>query len=168
MGDRHWGAPPHHARPAPTSIPAACRLTAANGGKSRLGATLWLLTVGHRCLHDQRGDRQWPWGRERRRCSPLPHGIRALPVTTDVATGSRDHPQQRAHRTIVPTASHGPLPWREYTAGCALVPSRGTAAPRHKHPHKGSALEVLSYPKHVHCYRRGWKLCEEVGVRGNP
>ena len=27
--------------------------------------------------------------------------------------------------------------------------------------------QVLSYPKHVHCYRRCWKLCEQSGVRGH-
>jgi hypothetical protein len=37
------------------------------GWKSRLGATLWRLTVGPRGLHAQLGDRPWPWGRERRR-----------------------------------------------------------------------------------------------------
>jgi hypothetical protein len=113
------------------------------GWQSRRGATLWRLPVGHRCLHAHRGDRPWPWGRERRSCSPLPNGIRAWPLTTDVATGSRDQPHQRAHSTSGPTASHGPRPWRQYTAGCAPVPSRCTAAQRHKHPHKGWAVCAL-------------------------
>jgi hypothetical protein len=106
--------PAFHASFSPHVDPCRVQVDGGQlGWKSRLGATLWLLTVGHRCLHEHRGDRQWQWGRERRSCSTLPHGIRALPVTTGVATGSRDHPHQRAHRTMVPTASHGPLPRRE-------------------------------------------------------
>jgi hypothetical protein len=116
------------------------RCVPVNGGQlgwqSRLGAPLWRLTVDHRGLHAPRRDRQGQGGRERRRCRTLPHGIRAAPVTTAVATGARDHPHTRAHRTMVPTASHGPLPWRASIAGGAPVPSRCTAAQRHKHPHK--------------------------------
>jgi hypothetical protein len=75
-------------------------------------------------------------GRVRWDCRTLPSGSKAAPVTTDVATRSRNHPHTRAHSTIAPAASHGPLPWREYTAGCPPVPSRCTAAQRHNHPHK--------------------------------
>jgi hypothetical protein len=54
---------------------------------------------------------------KRRNCSTLPNGIRSTPVTTGVATSSRDQPHKRAHSTIASTASHGPLPPAEETTG---------------------------------------------------
>jgi hypothetical protein len=80
------------------------------GWERGLGARRLRRAVGHGRLRQHRAPRERQWGQERRRCSPLPHGIRSRPVTTGVATGSRDQPHQRAHRTIGPTASHGPLP----------------------------------------------------------
>jgi hypothetical protein len=44
---------------------------------------------------------------------------------------------------------------------------RGRLSHDHRGPHKGSALEVLSYPEHVHCYRRCWKFYEQPGIRGD-
>jgi hypothetical protein len=118
---------------APTSIPAACRLTAARGG----GARLLLVASGHgRCRH-HRGHCPRQWARQRRRCRTLPHGIRSTPVPTGVAPGSRDHPHQRAHPTRASTASHGPLPPPAHATACAPVPCRGTAAQWPNHPHKG-------------------------------
>jgi len=83
------------------------------GGESRRGARRLRLAGSHGRLRHPREHGQRQWGRERRRGRTLPHGIRAMPVTTGVATGSRDHPPSRAHRPMAPTASHGPRPRRE-------------------------------------------------------
>jgi hypothetical protein len=83
------------------------------GWERGLGARLLRLAGSHGRLRHHREHRPRQWGRERRRGRTLPHGIRAMPVPTGAATGSRDHPHQRAHRTLVPTASHGPRPRRE-------------------------------------------------------
>ena len=107
------------------------------GGPRGRGARRWRLPPGHGALRHHRASPPWQWGRERRRCRTLPHGIRSRPVPTGVAPDSRDHPHPRAQSPRAPTASHGPLPACESTAVCTPGPGRCTAAQRHNHPHTG-------------------------------
>jgi hypothetical protein len=82
------------------------------GWASRRGAGRRQLALRPAHRHEHPGHRPRPGGRERRRGRTLPHESRSRPVTTGVATRSRDHPPQRAHRTRASPASHGPRPRR--------------------------------------------------------
>jgi hypothetical protein len=122
---------------APTTIPAAGRVTAARGGGERTGHAAGAVCGGAWAPPLSQAHQPRQGVQERRHGRTLPNGSRSTPVTTGVATSARDPPQTRAHRTIASTASHGPPPPAEQTTRGGPVPSRGTAAQGHQHPHKG-------------------------------
>jgi hypothetical protein len=122
---------------APTTIPAAGRVTAARGGGERTGHAAGAVCGGAWAPPLSQAHQPRQGVQERRHGRTLPNGSRSTPVTTGGATSARDPPQTRAHRTIASTASHGPPPPAEQTTRGGPVPARGTAAQGHQHPHKG-------------------------------
>jgi hypothetical protein len=95
---------------APIAIPAACRVPAARCGGREDGTRGVCRLRWARALSTRERVGGRPQARERRDGSTLPHGIRTLPVPTDVAAGSRDEPHTRAPSTNASPASHAPLP----------------------------------------------------------
>ncbi len=133
---------------APTSMPAACSLTAASGGERRLRADQRRRPLSHDDLHWHRGPRQGPGARARPSSRTLPHGIRPAPGPPGVAPGSQDPPHPRAHRTPASPASYNPLVPRQASAVSTPVPSCCPATPWHNHPHKGSARRGQGHGAH--------------------